>query len=251
MRYADHQDEIDAVLAPSRRERGGASRWCHSIRLIGYHGAYRDQFENATSVQRMSTVLGSLGECTKYSAINLDHWSGKNTIEFRQHQGTLSLDKINHWVGLLVSIITHSDQTRMKYPTLETVQTPVMPHRPASRLGIVWGMCRRDGGVHVQDIMAATGWDAATVRARVSEWRSRHGDQAVITHTQQSYGHRYGTSNGAHDQCGYEIPETYQRGEAGDVELLPANRAGVTSIWGGVSDDAFEWFNERRDSLRR
>tara|TARA_B100000575_G_scaffold283717_1_gene276892 strand:+ start:349 stop:1551 length:1203 start_codon:yes stop_codon:yes gene_type:complete len=251
MRYADHQDEIDAVLAPSRRERGGASRWCHSIRLIGYHGAYRDQFENATSVQRMSTVLGSLGECTKYSAINLDHWSGKNTIEFRQHQGTLSLDKINHWVGLLVSIITHSDQTRMKYPTLETVQTPIMPHRPASRLGIVWGMCRRDGGVHVQDIMAATGWDAATVRARVSEWRSRHGDQAVITHTQQSYGHRYGTSNGAHDQCGYEIPETYQRGEAGDVELLPANRAGVTSIWGGVSDDAFEWFNERRDSLRR
>ena len=75
--------------------------------------------------------------------------------------------------------------------------------------------------------------------------------RAVITHTQQSYGHRYGSSNGAHDQCGYEIPETYQRGEAGDVELLPANRAGVTSIWGGVSDDAFEWFNERRDSLRR
>ena len=251
MRYADHQGEIAAILARSRREHGGASRWCHSIRPVGYHGAYRDQFENATSVQRMSTILGSLGECPKYSSINLEHWSGKNTIEFRQHQGSLSLDKINHWIGLLVSIIKHSDQTRMKYPTLETVQTPIMPHRPASRLGITWAMCRRDGGAHVQDIVAATGSSPERVRQVVSEWRAAHGDQAVITHTQQSYGHRYGTSGGAHDQCGYEIPETYQRGDAGDVELLPANRAGVTSIWGGVSDDAFEWFNERRDSLRR
>ena len=251
MRYADHQSEIDAVLARSRRLHGEASRWCHSIRPVGFHGEYRDQFENATSVNRMSTILGSLGECSKYSAINLDHWSGKNTIEFRQHQGSLSLDKINRWVGLLVSIITHSDQTRMKYPTLETVQTPIMPHRPASRLGITWGMCRRDGGAHVQDIVAATGSTPERVRQVMSEWRARHGDQAVITHTQQSYGHRYGTSGGAHDQCGYEIPETYQRGEAGDVERLPDNRAGVTSIWGGVSDDAFEWFNERRDSLRR
>jgi len=250
-RYADHQSEIDAVLSRSRRQHGAASRWCHSIRPVGFHGEYRDQFEAADSVSRMSRILGSLGESEKYSAINLLHWSGKNTIEFRQHQGTLSLDKINHWIGLLVSIIKHSDQTRMKYPTLETVQTPIMPHRPASRLGITWGMCRRDGGAHVQDIVAATGSTPERVRQVMSEWRATHGDQAVITHTQQSYGHRYGSSGGAHDQCGYEIPETYQRGEAGDVERLPDNRAGVTSIWGGVSDDAFEWFNERRDSLRR
>ena len=32
MRYADHQSEIDAILARSRRQHGGASRWCHSIR---------------------------------------------------------------------------------------------------------------------------------------------------------------------------------------------------------------------------
>ena len=103
----------------------------------------------------------------------------------------------------------------------------------------------------MQDIVAATGSTPERVRQVMSEWRATHGDQAVITHTQQSYGHRYGSSNGAHDQCGYEIAQTYQRGEAGDVERLPDNRAGVTSIWGGVSDDAFEWFNERRDSLRR
>ena len=250
-RYADHQSEIDAVLSRSRRQHGAASRWCHSIRPVGFHGEYRDQFEAADSVSRMSRLLGSLGDKEKYAAINLPHWSGKNTIEFRQHQGTLSLDKINHGIGLLVSIIKHSDQTRMKYPTLEQVQTPIMPHRPASRLGITWGMCRRAGGAHVQEIVAATGSTPDRVRQVMSEWRATHGDQAVITHTQQSYGHRYGSSNGAHDQCGYEIAETYQRGEAGDVERLPDNRAGVSSIWGGVSDDAFEWFNERRDSLRR
>ena len=99
--------------------------------------------------------------------------------------------------------------------------------------------------------MAATGWTPNDIRRTVSEWRAAHGDQAVITHSQQSYGARYGSTNGAHDQTGYEIPETYQRGEAGDVELLPANRAGVTSIWGSVADDAFEYFAARRQALSR
>ena len=251
MRYADHQSEIDAILAPSRREGGASSRWCHSIRPVGYHGAYRDQFENATSVSQMARILGSLGECSKYSAINLDHWAGANTIEFRQHQGTLSLEKINKWIGLLVTIIKHTDQERLAYPTLRQETTPIMPHRPQSRIGVAWALCRRSGGAHVQEIMAATGWTADTMRARASEWRSTHGDQAVITHTQQSYGARYGSTNGAHDQCGYEIPETYMTGDAGDVTLKPENRRGVSSIWAGVSDEAFEWFTERRESLPR
>ena len=80
-RYADHQGDIDAILAPSRREGRSEARYCHSIRPVGFHGHYRDQFENADSVQRMSTILGSLGQCEKYSAINLEHWSTKNTID--------------------------------------------------------------------------------------------------------------------------------------------------------------------------
>jgi len=250
-RYADHQGDIDAILAPSRREGRSEARYCHSIRPVGFHGHYRDQFEAATNINRMSAILGSLGQCEKYSAINLEHWSTKNTIEFRQHQGTLELAKMNKWVGLLVTMFQHSDRTRLRYPTLETVSTPEMPHRPTTKIGVAWALCRRAGGAHVQEIMAATGWDATTVRARVSEWRSAHDERAVITHTQQSYGARYGSTNGAYDQCGFEIPETYQRGEAGDVELLPANRAGVTSIWGSVADDAFEYFAARRQALSR
>ena len=101
----------------------------------------------------------------------------------------------------------------------------------------------------MSEISAATGWTADTIRARVSEWRNTHGDQAVITHTQQAYGHRYGASNGGHDLNGYEIAREIETTVAGGVALYPENRRGVTSIWAGLDDQTFEFFNTRRDTL--
>ena len=107
MRYADHQGDIDAILAPSLAV-NMAERRAIAIAsgLLDTMAHTAISLKMPTSVQRMSTILGSLGQCPKYSAINLEHWSTKNTIEFRQHQGSLSLDKINHWIGLLVTMLS-------------------------------------------------------------------------------------------------------------------------------------------------
>jgi len=245
-RYAAHQSDIDAILAPSRREHGNASRFCRSIRNVGFGGHNADQFGAAENASRMADILGG-----KFGAINMQTWSRLGTVEFRQHQATLDIEKLEAWCLLIDALFRYSDLQRLDYtaPATATVATPETPHRAGSRLAVMWDMCRRDGGAHVSDISAATGWTADTIRARVSEWRNTHGDQAVITHTQQAYGHRYGSSNGGHDLNGYEIARQVETTVAGGVALYPENRRGVTSIWAGLDDQTFEFFNTRRQAL--
>ena len=247
-RYAAHQNDIDAILAPSRREHGNASRFCRSIRTLAFGGHAADQFERADNAARMADMLGG-----KFGAINMATWSRIGTVEFRQHQATLEIEKLEAWCLLIDAMFRYSDLQRLDYtaPQTTTVATPDAPHRNGSRLAVMWDMCRRDGGAHVSDISAATGWTADTIRARVSEWRNTHGDAAIITHTQQAYGHRYGTSGGAHDLNGYEVAREVETTVAGGVALYPENRRGVTSIWAGLDDLTFEFFNARRDALRR
>ena len=247
-RYAAHQGDIDAILAPSRRDGGNASRFCRSIRHLAFNGHSADQIENATTASEFASLLNG-----KFGAINMLTWSRLGTVEFRQHQATLEIEKLEAWCLLIDAMFRYSDLQRLDYtaPQTTTVATPDAPHRRGSRLAVMWDMCRRDGGAHVSEISAATGWSADTIRARVSEWRARHGDEAVVTHTQQAYGHRYGSSNGGHDLNGYEIARQITTSVAGGVALYPENRRGVTSIWGGLDDQTFEFFNARREALRR
>ena len=50
---------------------------------------------------------------------------------------------------------------------------------------------------------------------------------------------------------GYEIAREIETTVAGGVALYPENRRGVTSVWAGLNDQTFEFFNARRDALRR
>jgi hypothetical protein len=113
----------------------------------------------------------------------------------------------------------------------------------------MWSLIRRDDGATTREIADATGWTAQTIRARISEMRREHGEQAVICHTQQAYGHSYGSSNGEHDLNGYMVPATIERRQRDNGGLLPENQRGVSSIWAGLDDETFEYFNTRRDQL--
>ena len=102
-------------------------------------------------------------------------------------------------------------------------------------------MMRQSGGVSTRDIMDCTGCGEQRVRAAVSEIRARVGQAAVITHTQQANGASYGDGT---DHTSYEVQTSYSEQTSG-VALLPDNSIGNASIWAGIPDEAFEWWQAR------
>ena len=107
-------------------------------------------------------------------------------------------------------------------------------------------MMRALDGATTRDIMNATGCSEQRVRAAVSEIRARVGDAAVVTHTQQANGGRYGDGT---DLTRYEVLQTFETQSTG-AALMPENRRGMPSIWAGLSDNLFEFWQDRIISLR-
>ena len=106
-------------------------------------------------------------------------------------------------------------------------------------------MMRTESGATTQEIMDATGCSEQRVRAAVSEIRSRVGDAAVITSTQQANGARYGDGT---NHTAYRVPRTFETQGSG-AALLPEHRIGNASIWAGISDELFEWWHNRIQTL--
>ena len=241
VRYADHVGAINGILPPSRRD----NRYARCLTHIASDGRRHADFMAATNANEMSYIIGG-----KFYAVNLETWT-RGTIEFRQHQATMDIAKLEAWCLLLDAMFRHSDRYRVDYDAdaVTSVSTPAQPYRAGSRIGVMWSLIRRDDGATTREIADATGWTAQTIRARISEMRREHGEQAVICHTQQAYGHSYGSSNGEHDLNGYMVPATIERRQRDNGGLLPENQRGVSSIWAGLDDETFEYFNTRRDQL--
>lgn len=236
-RYAIHQDEINQIVSRSRR----ANRFCRSLDFIIDRASAT--FNGVSTIGGLNSLLGG-----KFSAINVSTYA-MGTIEFRQHQATLDSTKLFNWCRLIVNMFQHSDANRLAYDGgVQSVPTPDNPYRNGSRIGIMWQMMRRDGGVTTRDISSATGWTPDTIRARVSEMRRDHGQSIVICHNQQHYNHAYGSSNGNHDLNGYEIPMTIDQ-HISEITIRSDDECGVTSIWANMSDNLYEYFNRRRRVL--
>ena len=106
---------------------------------------------------------------------------------------------------------------------------------------------RTPDGATTRAIMDATGCSEQRVRAAVSEMRGHEeiGQAAVITHTQQANGATYGDGT---DHTRYQVLQTYQEQTDG-AQLMPENRRGGDSVWCGITDDHFTWWQDRIDAL--
>ena len=93
--------------------------------------------------------------------------------------------------------------------------------------------------------MDATGSSQNAVRRLISNIRDRLGDSAVVTHSQQANGASYG--QGTHHTSYEVLPEYTIQGSG--MTLTPENRRGGTSIWCGISDQRFEWWQGRITEL--
>lgn len=99
--YMNFEAEIDKFLPESRR--GNTNTYSQSITR------HRTAVENARTMAELIRVFPD-----RYYKLNLKSYSRHNTIEFRQHSGTVEYEKIANWVIFLHNLIDYSKQHR--YP---------------------------------------------------------------------------------------------------------------------------------------
>ena len=215
---------INSMLPESRRE----NRMCTRLNL--------QKVEAANTISELTTATYG-----KFSSINLLTWS-KGTVEFRQHSGTIEADKIWAWMQFLLNLVSHTVENRVTDATRTIVtDTPDQPFRRGARVGVQYTMMRSDGGATTQEIMDATGCSEQRVRSAVSEIRARVGDAGVVTSTQQANGASYGDGT---NHTSYMVPFSFETQSDG-ATLLPDNAIGNASIWAGLPDEAFEYWQDR------
>jgi hypothetical protein len=230
-RYTSQQAVIDSMHPSSRTN----NRYCQPLEL-GRIEAADNTVANLTRVTH-----------GKFGTINLTTWS-RGTLEFRQAAGTIEMPKMRAWVQFLLNLVEWTKSNRVTQGATEVTRTtPEQPFRRGARIGVIYTACRTQfGGATVQDLMDMTGTTAINIRARISEIRTRVGDAAIVTHTQQANGHSYGDGQ---DLARYEIlNEWTEHGEG--ATLLPDNRIGIASIWAGLSDELYEFWQDRIIELR-
>jgi len=226
-RYTRQQSTVDTMFPRSRT----GNRYCSPLSL--------SRIDAATTIQELT--FG------KFTSINLQTWS-RGTIEFRQASGTVEHDKIINWVEFLLNLVGHTNTARVESGTRTIVtDTPEQPFRRGARVGVQYAMMRSDGGATTQQIMDATGCSEQRVRAAVSEIRTRIGDAGVVTGTQQANGASYGDGT---NHTSYTVLFAFETTTDG-ATLLPEHRIGNASIWAGLSDELFEWWHNRVETLVR
>ena len=106
------------------------------------------------------------------------------------------------------NLINHSLQTRFKAHTVqEELTSPSYIGRSANTTkSKLWAFCRVQGGRTVEEIMSHCGINnAQSVRRTISEIRANEVyEPFIVTHNQQVYGVRYGTSSSCSNN-GYEV----------------------------------------------
>lgn len=93
--YGAYEEQIDSFLPISRRANNNT--YCKSVKRI------LPDIEQATTIQRIAQIMGS-----RYFKINLQSYTRHNTIEFRQHSGTVEFEKISNWIIFLHNLVSYS-----------------------------------------------------------------------------------------------------------------------------------------------
>jgi hypothetical protein len=97
--YAAAHALIDTMVAPSRR--GLHANWCGSL-----VGAEAERVALSAIAGRLADVYGPGGRGqARYRSLNLGSFLSYGTVEFRQHQGTLSGRKAVAWAAFAIALV--------------------------------------------------------------------------------------------------------------------------------------------------
>lgn len=107
--YARLESTIDDFMPNSRK--GNTNIYCQGFKNLSN---FENKIESCTSLQQIERIFGS-----RYFKINPKSYARHNTIEFRQHGGTVEFEKISNWVRFLGNLINFSESHLVNNPTLE------------------------------------------------------------------------------------------------------------------------------------
>ena len=256
-RVSKHIDFFHSCFPKSRRDDGGFCRaanrpngyWCRKP-------ASGTQILNARVTQHdLERVQNHTNSTRKYSAVNLQHYSTKKTVEFRSHGGTLETNKIFTCINFLQNMVNHSLQTRFKARTVaEQLTSPSYIGRSANTVkSQLWAFCR--GQVRsTQEIMAHCNINnAQSVRRTISEIRANENYRPfVVTHNQQEFNVNYGQSDN-YSNNGYEILiQSNVNRNTNDLEFISDdNERGSSSLIAGLDSQTLADLNERIRTIPR
>lgn len=100
--YMMLETAIESFMAPSRR--GSHAQWCASLRN------HEAALLGATTKSEVRQAL-----CyDRYHRVNAEAYDRHQTIEFRQHQGSINYKKISEWVKFLARLVEWSRDNRLE-----------------------------------------------------------------------------------------------------------------------------------------
>ncbi len=99
------EEQIDSFMPRSRR--GFAPQWIKSLKFfIGDKKAVWDTINNCKSIRDLSDEIYR-GD--RYFKLNIQSYFRQQSVEFRQHSGTIETDKVINWVKLTAGIVAEAN----------------------------------------------------------------------------------------------------------------------------------------------
>lgn len=112
--YANLEPVIDSMMPRSRRY----NTYCQSIAKTDLH----TKLQACDTVQEISKLYYG-----RYYKVNAESYVKHNTVEFRQHSGTIEFAKIENWVRFLDGLVKQSERGLIAKPTFELLKRFCQP----------------------------------------------------------------------------------------------------------------------------
>lgn len=240
-RYAEHESVIDSFMPVSRRLDNNTY-----LKGMGYWmNTYASQLAACTNT---SAILGRSWD--RYFKVNLAAFVRQNTIEFRQHSGTVSSTKIENWVLFVLNFVEVSRQ-------LAASASPAVARprrgRPAGRTNArdkglfkIVNALYNDGSHSVRRLAEVSGYSEASIPACMSEIRRKWG---IAVRKSRIWGtYSVGVSNARFLEIQAQVQSGTPVGGVQSVATMPCVPAG-DSAFRGLSAGVVSYFEERTAEL--
>lgn len=96
--YAGFENQIDELMPASRRANN--AYYCKSLKINNLE----TKIDNARNLSEIERVFQN----NRYFKINPKSYARHNTIEFRQHSGTVEFEKVSNWILFLHNLVDYS-----------------------------------------------------------------------------------------------------------------------------------------------